>query len=85
MQNKDRIMVDEGVVDKVKDESVISDSMAIAESSSYFAETPNTNSIKNGHLGLAEDRFLQANSCYCNITAIDIRIKNMHKQWSTID
>jgi hypothetical protein len=79
-------MVDESIVDKVKDESVISDSMAIAESSSHFAETPNTNSIKKGYLGsAAEDKFLQANSFYCNITEIDLRIKNMHKQWSMID
>ena len=78
-------MVDEGVVDKVKDESVISDSIAIAESS-YYAETPNTSSIKKGYLGSAEDKkFLQANFVYCNITEIDIRIKNMHKQWSMID
>jgi hypothetical protein len=78
-------MVHEGGADKVKDESGISDNMAIAESPLCFAETSNTNSIKNGYLGSAEDKFLQAYSCQCNITAIDSRLKNMHKQWSMID
>ncbi len=77
-------MVDEGVADDVKDESGVIDNMAIAESPLCFADTSNTNS-KNGYLGSAEDKFLQANSCYCNITAIDNRLKNMHKQWSMID
>ncbi len=78
-------MVDECVADKVKDEPGISDNMAIAESPLCFADASNTNSSKNEYLGLAEDKFLQANSCYCNITAIDNRLKNMHKQWSMID
>ena len=79
-------MVDEGVADDFKDEPGIYDSMAIAESPLCFADASNTKNSKNGHLGLAEDKkFLQANSCYCNITEIDNRLKNMHKQWSMID
>ena len=79
-------MVDEYATDGVKDESGISDNMAIAESPLYFADASNTENIKNEYLGSAEDKkFLQANSCYCNITAMDNRLKNMHNQWSTID
>ncbi len=79
-------MVDEGAADDVKDESGIFDNMAIAESPLCFADASNTKNSKNEYLGLAEDKkFLQANSCYCNITAMDNRLKNMHKQWSTID
>jgi hypothetical protein len=78
-------MVDEGVADKVKDESGIYDSMAIAESPLCFADASNTKNSKNGYLGLAEDKFIQANSCYFNITEIDNRLKKMHKQWSMID
>ena len=79
-------MVDEDAADDVKDESGISDSMAIAESSLCFADASNTKNSNKEYLGLAEDKkFLQANSCYCNITAIDNRLKNMHKRWSTID
>ncbi len=79
-------MVDEGVADDVKDESGIIDNMVIAESSLCFADASNTKNSKNECLGSAEDKkFLQANSCYCNITSIDNRLKNMHKQWSIID
>ncbi len=79
-------MVEEGAAGDVKDESGIIDSMAIAESPLCFSDASNTKNSKNEHLGLAEDKkFLQANSCYCNITAIDNRLKNMHKQWSMID
>ena len=79
-------MVDEGAVDDVKDESGISDNMAIAESLLCFADASNTKNSNNEYFGVAEDKkFLQANSCYCNITAMDNRLKNMHNQWSTID
>ena len=79
-------MVDEGAADDVKDESGIFDNVAIAESPLLFADASNTENSKNGYLGLAEDeKFLHANTCCCNITAIDNRLKNMHKQWSMID
>ncbi len=78
-------MADKGVADNVKDESGIIDNMAIAEPPLCIADASNTKNIKNGYLGSAEDKFLQSNSCYCNITAIDNRLKNMHKQWSMID
>lgn len=79
-------MVDEVVAGKVKDPSGISDNMAIAESHLCFGDASNTNNSKNEYIGSAEDKkFLQANSCYCNITAIDNLLKNMHKQWSMID
>ena len=79
-------MVDEGVADDVKDESGIFDNMAIAESPLCFADASNTKNSKNEYLGWAQGKkFLQANSCYCNITEIDNRLKNMHKQWSMID
>jgi hypothetical protein len=69
-----------------EDESCIIDSMAIAERPLCFADASNTKNSKNGYLGLTKDKkFLQANSCYCNITEIDNRLKNMHKQWSMID
>ena len=81
-------MVDEGapVADNVKDQSGISDNMTIVESCLCFADAPYTDNSKNEYPGPAEDKkFLQANFCYCNITAIDNRLKNMHKQWSMID
>ena len=78
-------MVDEAAVGDVKDKSGIIDSMAILESSLCFADASNTKNSKNEFLGLAEDKFLQANSLCCNITAVDNRLKNMHKQWSMID
>jgi hypothetical protein len=79
-------MVDEGVADDVKDKSGISDNIAIAESPLCFTDASNTKNSKNEYPGSAEDkRFLQANSCYRNITAIGNRLKNMHKQWSMID
>ena len=77
-------MIGDGDAENYEEESGIIDNTAIAESPLCFADTSNTNS-KNGYLGSAEDKFLQANSCYCNITAIDNRLKNMHKQWSMID
>jgi hypothetical protein len=78
-------MVDEGAADDVKDESGIFDNMAIAESPLCFADASNTKNSKNEYLGSAEDKVIQANSYYCNITTIDNRLKNMHKQWSMID
>lgn len=79
-------MVDDGIADDVKDESGIIDSMVFAELPLCFADATNTKNSINGYPRLAEDKkFLQANSCSCNITEIDNRLKNMHKQWSMID